>query len=57
MKIIQPKTIEASVTYSVIEPWGPKAIEALGSLIPFFKNMFAELENFFGKISGKLSAL
>jgi len=57
MKIIQPKTIEASVTYSVIEPWGPKAIEALGSLIPFFKNMFAELENFFEKISGKLSAL
>ena len=57
MKIIQQKTIDASVTYSVIEPMGPKAIEALGSLIPFFKNMFAELENFFEKISGKLSAL
>jgi membrane protein required for colicin V production len=57
MKIIQLKTIEASVTYSVIEPLGPKAIDTFGSLIPFFKNMFAELENFFGKISGKLSAL
>jgi membrane protein required for colicin V production len=57
MKIIQPKTIEASVTYSLIQPLGPKAIGALGTLIPFFKDMFSELENFFGKISGKLSAL
>jgi len=57
MKIIQQKTIDASVTYSIIEPIGPKAIEAFGSLIPFFKDMFAELENFFAKISGKLSAL
>ena len=56
MNIIQQKTIDASVTYSFVEPLGPKAIDALGSLIPFFKNMFAELENFFGKISGKLSA-
>jgi len=57
MKIIQPKTIQASATYSFIEPLGPKAINALGTLIPFFKDMFAELENFFAKISGKLSAL
>jgi membrane protein required for colicin V production len=57
MSIIQPKTIDASVTYSLIEPLGPKAIDALGTLIPFFKDMFGELENFFGKISGKLSAL
>ena len=57
MKIIQSKTIDASVTYSFIEPIGPKAIEALGKWIPFFKDMFGELENFFGKISGKLSAL
>jgi membrane protein required for colicin V production len=57
MRIIQPKTIEASATYSIIEPIGPKAIETFGSLIPFFKDMFAELENFFSKISGKLSAL
>lgn len=57
MKLIQPKTIDASVTYSLIEPLGPKAIDALGTLIPFFKDMFSELENFFEKISGKLSAL
>jgi membrane protein required for colicin V production len=57
MKIIQQRTIQASATYSVIERLGPKAIDALGSLIPIFKNMFAELENFFEKISGKLSAL
>lgn len=57
MKFFSAKTVEASKTFSLIEPLGPKAIDALGSLIPFFKNMFSDLENFFAKISGKLSAL
>jgi membrane protein required for colicin V production len=55
-KIIQQKTIEASVTYSFIQPWGPRAMDALGAIIPFFKDMFTELENFFERVSGKLSA-
>lgn len=56
-RIIQQKTIDASTTFSFIQPWGPKAMDALGAIIPFFKNMFVELENFFERISGKLSAL
>src|SRR6266498_553074 len=43
MKLIQAKTIEASATYSFLQPWGPKAIDALGTVLPFFKDMFAEL--------------
>ena len=55
-RIIQQKTIDASTTYSFIQPWGPKAMNALGAIIPIFKDMFVELENFFERISGKLSA-
>jgi len=55
-RIIQQKTIDASTTYSFIQPWGPKAMNALGAIVPIFKDMFVELENFFERISGKLSA-
>jgi len=55
MKLIQPATIEKSVTYSYIQPWGPKVIDGLGSVIPFFKNMFDELSAFFGGVADNIS--
>ena len=55
MKILRSETIQSSVTYSFIQPWGPKAIDGFGAVIPFFKNMFAELEEFFSRMSPKLS--
>ncbi|MFI5188156.1 MAG: CvpA family protein [Chitinophagales bacterium] len=55
IKIIKPETIRASLTYPFIEPWGPKAIDGLAAIIPFFKNMFAELERFFSGLSEKIS--
>jgi membrane protein required for colicin V production len=55
IKILKPETIEASRTYSFVQPWGPKAIDGLGAVIPFFKNMFTELEDFFSGVSQKLS--
>ena len=57
MKILQPETINKSVTYSFVRPWGPKVIDGLGSIIPFFKNMFGELEQFFDGLAKKISAL
>ncbi|HRF18981.1 MAG TPA: CvpA family protein, partial [Chitinophagaceae bacterium] len=51
IKLIQPATIEKSLTYSYIQPWGPKVIDGLGSLIPFFKNMFDELSTFFSGVA------
>jgi membrane protein required for colicin V production len=54
MKLLQPETINKSVTYSFIQPWGPKAINGFGSIIPVFKDMFGELENFFDGIAGKM---
>lgn len=55
IKLIQPATIEKSLTYSCIQPWGPKVIDGLGSLIPFFKNMFDELSTFFSGVADNIS--
>jgi membrane protein required for colicin V production len=51
MHLLKPETIMASQTYGIIEPWGPKAIGALGYIIPFFKDMFTDLQEFFGNIA------
>lgn len=54
IKLLQPATIDKSVTYHYIQPLGPKAINALGSVLPFFKNMFQQLQDFFGNLSHKM---
>lgn len=55
--LIKQETIQKSVSYSFVQPWGPKAINLLGSVIPWFKDMFAELEKFFGTVSDKMARL
>ena len=55
--LIKQQTIDKSVSYSFIQPWGPKAINAFGVVIPAFKDMFAELERFFGGVSDKISQI
>ena len=54
LKLISEKTIAESVTYTYVEPWGPVVINGIGKIIPLFKDMFAELENFFGKLAQKI---
>jgi len=51
VKLISNKTIAQSVTYSWIEPLGPWVINGFGKLIPVFKDMFAELSNFFAGLA------
>lgn len=51
MNFIKAETIKASHTYSLIEPFGPKAIEITGNIIPVFKNIFQQLSDFFEKIA------
>jgi membrane protein required for colicin V production len=53
--LIKQETINKSVTYSFVSPWGPKAINLFGAVIPLFKDMFGELEKFFDGISHKIS--
>ena len=47
---IKPGTLLASKTYTFIQPWGPKAINLFGAVIPLFKGMFEELSHFFENI-------
>ncbi|HVT85877.1 MAG TPA: CvpA family protein [Chitinophagaceae bacterium] len=55
MRIIQPTTINQSATYPFVQPWGPKAINSFAYVVPVFKNMFTDLQNFFGNLSQKMS--
>ena len=55
MKLIKPETIQQSVTYAHIQPWGPRVIDGFGDLIPFFKSMFEKLEQFFGGVAQEIS--
>ena len=52
--IIKQETIESSVTYEYIKPWGHKVIEGFANIIPIFKNMFSELEQFFENVADKI---
>ncbi len=47
LQIIQPQAQQASVAYPYLAGLGPKIINGFGVVLPFFKNMFAELETFF----------
>ena len=55
MQWLSPGTLRESVTYEYVQPWGPRVINGLGSVIPLFKDMFRELEDFFGHVSTNLS--
>lgn len=57
MQLLQPDTIYLSVTYEYVQPWGPKVINGFGSLVPWFKNMFSELGEFFETLSKEMSSL
>ncbi len=54
VKLLQPETIQQSVTYKYVQPWGPKVINAVGNIIPLFKDMFGELEQFFDGVAKKI---
>jgi membrane protein required for colicin V production len=47
MGILHEETMKESRTYAFLVPWGPKAIDAVGSVIPVFKGLFNQLEGFF----------
>ena len=53
LNLLKEPTTKASVTYSIIQPFAPKLLSILGSVIPFFKNMFQDLLNFFDAASDK----
>ena len=54
LNIIKPETKNQSVTYNYIQPWGPKLMEGLGKIVPVFKGMFQDLEDFFDSVSKRV---
>ena len=55
LKLLQQDTIDKSVAYSFIQPWGPKAINGFGSIVPLFKDMFSTLEHLFDGVVTNIS--
>jgi membrane protein required for colicin V production len=51
LKLFSDETVARSVTYSRIQPLGPMVINTFGRLVPWFKDMFTELEGFFAHIA------
>lgn len=51
LKLLNEDTIDQSLTYSKIQPLGPMVINTFGRLVPWFKDMFTELEGFFTQIA------
>ena len=54
LNFIKKETIESSLFYPYISPLGPDIINNLGKIIPFFKDLFSQLEVYFDSISSKL---
>lgn len=50
LHLIKEDAIRASATYGYIEPLAPKVLGILGVIIPYFRHMFGELLQFFGKV-------
>ncbi len=48
--IIKPETLSHSTSYQLLAPVGPAAVDLIGNIIPFFKDMFEELKEQFDKI-------
>jgi len=54
VNLVRPETIEKSISYSYVQPWGPRVINSVGSFVPLFRDMFAELELFFENVSKEI---
>ena len=55
LKLLQPDTIEKSVTYSYVKPWCPKMLNGFASVVHVFNDMFTELESFFDGVAQKMA--
>jgi membrane protein required for colicin V production len=51
MGVLSDDIIAQSTTAPYILPWGPAVLDALGAILPVFKNMFNELNGFFDQVA------
>lgn len=50
LNLFSQHMIETSYSYSYLSPLGPRIIDGFALLVPFFKDMFKELETFFSRL-------
>jgi membrane protein required for colicin V production len=55
--LLKEESIRQSATYGFVQPWGPKAVNLFGAVVPFFRDMFDDLERFFEGVSHHVSSL
>ena len=53
--LLTDTAIRSSRVYPVVEPWGPAVVNGFARVVPFFKDMFSQLEDFFAGVSHKFS--
>lgn len=54
LHFVDAAAVQSSQTYPFVQPWGPFVIDGFGKVIPVFKDMFTELETFFGTAGNKI---
>lgn len=52
LHLISNEAVAASKTYTFIQPLAPKLINAMGSILPWFKDVFGQLQHFFEQLPG-----
>jgi membrane protein required for colicin V production len=50
IKFFDKATFSSSALWPYYKDWGAKAINGIGVVLPWFKNIFAQLQEFFGKV-------
>ena len=56
LMIIGEESKSASRVYSYVQPVGPAVIGSIGTVVPFFQDMFAQLESFFSEVNKRIPA-
>jgi membrane protein required for colicin V production len=56
LQVLTSATIQESKCYSWVKPVAPFFMNTIGTVLPVFKNMFSELEQFFNKLNQQLPA-
>lgn len=51
LHFLKAETVNSSTVYPYLQPLAPKIINTIGIVIPWFKNMFGQLEQFFASIT------
>jgi membrane protein required for colicin V production len=57
LHFLSDEALAASVTYPYLKPIGPAVIDGLGTVVPIFKNLFTQLQDFFGQLPAQTAPI